>query len=184
MSKPTPFHRVEIRLGKINQLFNSMDPTPFNEKDLDQNAEEFIVSWVEEFPLEDSVKLMIHLDQWPDYDPKSLIRDSIHHYFSYRAKLTQHELRRLLKQGRISLFIGLSFLITCMIVIKLFLSHPKQTAWAIIIRESLTIAGWVAMWTPMQIFLYSWWPIRRKEKIFSKLSTIAVELLHNDKNEP
>jgi hypothetical protein len=177
MHKTASFHRVEVRLREINQLFNSLDPTPFNEKDLDQNAEDFIVSWVQEFPIKDPVKLMIHLDQWPDYDPQSLIRDTIHHYFSYRAKLTHLELGRLFKQGRTSLLIGLSFLITCMLTIKLFLSQPNQTAWAGVLRESLTIAGWVAMWTPMHIYLYEWWPIRRREKIFSKLSVIPVEIV-------
>jgi hypothetical protein len=176
MKKPTSHHRVEVGLREINQLFNSLDPTPFNEKDLDQNAEDFIVSWVQEYPINEPVQLMIHLDQWPDYDPKSLITDTIHHYFSYRAKMTHLELGRLFKQGRTSLLIGSSFMITCILIIKFTLSEPNQTAWTSVIRESLTIAGWVAMWRPMQIYLYDWWPMRRKEKIFSKLSVIPVEI--------
>jgi len=176
MANQTSIHRIEIRLREINQLFNSLDPTPFNEKDLDQNAEDFIVSWVQEFPLKDPVSLLIHLDEWPEYDPKNLVSDTIHYYFSYRAKMTHLELRRLFKQGRISLLIGSSFVISCILIIKLFLSYPNQTAWAILIRESLSVAGWVAMWNPMQFFLYDWWPIRRKERIFSKLSVIPVEL--------
>ena len=39
-----PRHRIEIYLDRIEQLFNSMDPSPFHEKDLDRDAEEFIVS--------------------------------------------------------------------------------------------------------------------------------------------
>jgi hypothetical protein len=41
-------HRIEIFVDKIEQLFNSMDPSPFHEKDLDHDAEEFIVSWAQE----------------------------------------------------------------------------------------------------------------------------------------
>ena len=37
-------HRIEISLKSIDQLFNSMDPSPFHEKDLDRDAEEFIMS--------------------------------------------------------------------------------------------------------------------------------------------
>ena len=40
--------RIELRLKELNQLFDSFDPAPFHEKDLDQDAEEFIVSWARE----------------------------------------------------------------------------------------------------------------------------------------
>src|SRR5258707_10948990 len=46
--KPTT-RRIEIYLENLEQFFNSMDPSPFHEKDLDDDAEEFIVSWAEEF---------------------------------------------------------------------------------------------------------------------------------------
>ena len=36
--------RIELRLRRIEQLFDSFDPAPFHEKDLDRDAEEFIVS--------------------------------------------------------------------------------------------------------------------------------------------
>ncbi|HKM82407.1 MAG TPA: hypothetical protein VJY15_15780, partial [Candidatus Acidoferrum sp.] len=43
-------HTISLKLRDMNQLFNSMDPSPFIEKDLDDDAEEFIVSWAQEFP--------------------------------------------------------------------------------------------------------------------------------------
>ncbi len=36
---------IEIRISEIAQLFHSLDPFPFRERDLDVAAEEFIVSW-------------------------------------------------------------------------------------------------------------------------------------------
>ena len=168
MKEQNSCHRVEVKLKEINQLFNSLDPTPFNEKDLDQNAEDFIVSWVQEYPINEPVKLVFHIEQWPDYDPKGIIHDTIHHYFAYRAKLTHLELRRLLKQGRTSLIIGLSFLFLCIFILRLLLSRFNQAAWASAISESLTIAGWVAMWRPMQIYLYDWWPLYVRGENFSE----------------
>ena len=44
------------------------------------------------------------------------------------------------------------------------------------LRESLNIAGWVAMWRPMQIYLYDWWPPRRTARIYSTLSRMAGEV--------
>ncbi len=177
MVKSSPSHIIEIHLREISQLFNSMDPSPFNEKDLDRNAEDFIVSWAQEYPLSEPVSLRIHLDQWPAEDPKDSIRDAVHHYFSYREKLTHLELRRLLKQGRTSLIIGLSFLVMCIMTIKFFFAGHDRATWTSMISESLTIAGWVAMWKPMQTFLYDWWPVLKRERVFARLSKMRVEVM-------
>jgi hypothetical protein len=64
-------HTISLKLRDTNQLFNSMDPSPFIEKDLDDDAEEFIVSWAQEFPPNASIKLRIHLDQWRPKTPKN-----------------------------------------------------------------------------------------------------------------
>jgi hypothetical protein len=153
-----------------------MDPSPFLEKDLDQDAEEFIVSWAQEYPRGDPVSLRIHVNQLPAHtDAQRDAETAVHNYFAYRAKLNRLEFRHLLKQGRISLVIGLAFLGVCLLMSDLL---PRQYAGtlSIVLRESLVIAGWVAMWRPMQIFLYEWWPLRRMGRLFQKLSRMHVEL--------
>jgi hypothetical protein len=176
---PARSHSINLKLRDMSQLFNSMDPSPFIEKDLDDDAEEFIMSWAQEFLPGAPVKLRIYLDQWPTEDPKELIRQAVHNYFSHRAKLTELEFRRLMKDGRSSLFIGLLFLAVCLLLTKL-LSREAST-WAVVARESLTIAGWVAMWRPMQIYLYDWWPLRRRGRIYTKLSHMPVEVIQHAK---
>ena len=37
-------HHVELNLRDVNQLFNTIDPSPFREKDLDRDAEEFMAA--------------------------------------------------------------------------------------------------------------------------------------------
>ena len=172
-------HRIELKLHDISQLFNSMDPSPFHEKDLDADAEEFIVSWAHEYPRDAPLALRIYLAQWPKDDPNNMVRQSIHHYFDYRAKLTNLEFRRLMDQGRTSLVIGLTFLGLCFAMIGLVLPHT-DSAWVRFLREGLLIAGWVAMWRPMQIYLYEWWPVRRRQRIFVKLSKMPVDVIHKE----
>jgi len=174
-------HSIRLKLRDINQLFNSMDPSPFIEKDLDDEAEEFIVSWAQEIPSDAPLRLSIYLEQWPADDPKELIKTSVHNYFTHRAEITDLEFRRLLKQGRTSLIIGVVFLSACLLLIKVLLGGEVGT-WAAIGRESLTIAGWVAMWRPMEIYLYDWWPLRRRERIYRKLSHMPVEVLQKAKS--
>src|SRR5271165_637684 len=169
-------HTISLKLRDTNQLFNSMDPSPFIEKDLDDDAEEFIVSWAQEFSPNAAIKLRIHLDQWPAEDPQEMIRTAVHNHFAHRAQITELEFKRLLKQGRTSLLIGLLFLAACLFLSKMLLGHEAGT-WAAVLRESLTIAGWVAMWRPMQIYLYDWWPLRRRARIHTKLSRMPVEVI-------
>ncbi len=56
---------IELKLTELNQLFNSMDPSPFHERDLDHDAEEFIVSWAAEHPRQHDLKLVVHLASPP-----------------------------------------------------------------------------------------------------------------------
>ena len=45
-----------------------------------------------------------------------------------------------------------------------------------VLRESLVIGGWVAMWRPMEIFLYDWWPIRANARLADRLSAMSVRI--------
>ena len=168
--------RIELNVKDMTQLFNSMDPSPFHEKDLDHDAEEFIISWAQEFHRRDPLELVVHLEKFPtEPEPQKLIEQAVHHYFGYRAKLNQLEFRQLMKQGRTSLLIGLPFLFVCLLASEILTVVGKSTLLNLAV-QSLVIAGWVAMWRPLQIYLYDWWPLRRRGQIFEKLSRIPVEV--------
>ena len=85
-----------------------------------------------------------------------------------------------MRRGRTSRPIGLLFLAACLVTVKILLGDLRGTL-AGIVRESLTIAGWVAMWRPMEIYLYDWWPLRRKGRLYQKLSQIPVQIIPNAK---
>jgi hypothetical protein len=54
---------IEIQIEEIAQLFHSFDPFPFREKDLDKEAEEFIVSWARELPADQPMKILVHIPE-------------------------------------------------------------------------------------------------------------------------
>ena len=166
---------IEVNIQSIHQLFNSMDPSPFIERDLDHDAEEFIVSWAQEHPKTAEMKLVVHLVQKPEHDnPTKLLTDSIHHFFAYKAESNHHAFRQLMREGWISLLIGLSFLVACVIISHTLAPHLK--GWQQVMKEGLTIMGWVAMWRPIEIYLYRWWPLRSLGRIYARLSTIPVDV--------
>ena len=52
---------IEIRVNSVEQLFNSLDPAPFRERELDSKAERYIVSYAREVPAQLAVKLVVYL---------------------------------------------------------------------------------------------------------------------------
>jgi len=171
-----PVHRIELHMRELAQLFNSMDPTPFHHRDLDPDAEEFIESWALEYPAGSRFHINVHLEQFPaEGDPAILVSEGIHNYFTYKSELTRRELNQLFRNGRVSLVIGLTFLMACLVVANVTAKFVDGAV-LVLVRESLTIGGWVAMWRPMQVFFYDWWPIVRRRRIYLSLSRAQIRV--------
>jgi hypothetical protein len=170
-----PIHQIEMRIVELQQLFNSMDPTPFHHRDLDTNAEKFMENWALEFPQESHFRIIVHIEKMPQADPTTLVAEAIHNHFEYKSVAAKRNLRVLLLEGRTSLMIGLGFLALCLLGADL-LSGLADNAFLKVLKESLLIGGWVAMWRPMQIFLYEWWPIVRRRKIYHNLGRAIVHV--------
>ena len=175
-SSPPPVHQISLRLRELGQIFNSMDPTPFHHRDLDPDAEEFIESWAQEFPAGSRFQLIIHLAQpTKEPDPSALLTEAIHNFYAYKAQMTERELRRLLRLGRTSLMVGVGFLALCTLGARA-IGTLAAGPYGDIASEGLVIAGWVAMWRPIQIFLYEWWPILRRRKTYLGLAHTQVRV--------
>ena len=96
---------IEVHVAELKQLFNAIDPSPFRDKDLDPNAEEFIVGWAKDVPREAPLALVIDLDRPAGLpDEAAVLRDAIHEFFSQRAQTYRRRLRELLREGRTSRF--------------------------------------------------------------------------------
>lgn len=172
--KETP-HPIDIRLKTVGDLFASLDPSPLVERDLDDAVEEFIVDWVNDLPQSGPVVLVLHLTEpAADTDPETL-RESVRNYFAFMAEREAKRMRRLWREGRQALTVGLLFLLICTGLSQAavaFIGGPIGAA----LREGLLIIGWVANWRPVEIFLYDWRPIRRRQRTYERLSRLAVEI--------
>lgn len=176
-ARPAPIHHLSLQVHEIAQLFNSMDPTPFLNKDLDPEAEAFIETWASGFAPRSRFHITIHVEQWPsDCDPSEMLTGAIHNHFSHKTERTRSALKHFLRQGRMSLVIGLVFVTLCLLAADAIGKLGTHTG-AIIARESLTIVGWVAMWRPLQVFLYDWWPLQRQVRLYQKLGSAHVQVI-------
>lgn len=168
---------IEVHLKTAEQLFNSFDPSPFHERDLDEEAERYIVGWAREIKGTGQLQLIVTLPEAAHKTEAARhIPDAIHYYFNTRALQARQELRELLRIGWRSLAIGLVVLLACFLAVQYMSATFSQSTAGRLMEQSLLILGWVANWRPLEIFLYDWWPIRRRMILLRRLAEMPVEI--------
>lgn len=166
---------IDIRLQDAARLFNSLDPSPFHERELGREVEAFIVDAARELPSPEGARLRVFVSQAGAQAHQQMVSEAVRHHFERRAGQTGKELSDLLGRGRRSTLVGLVFLGMMMGVARLMDELGGEGLLAII-REGVGIAGWVAMWRPMEIFLYDWWHVNESKKLYLALSRMEVRV--------
>jgi hypothetical protein len=165
---------IELRLREGAQLFNTLDPFPFPERDLSAEAERFIVEWARELPKDSPIEILIHLQSGAAEAARTGdLADAITGWFEARAQAETRALRELFRDGRVGFLIGIGVLALCLLL-SWFLSQRFEEPFARVVSESFVIIGWVVIWRPAEIFLYDWLPLVRRRKLFDRLANAAV----------
>ena len=175
---------LEIYLADIRRLFNSMDPAPFHERDLDPVAADYIREWAEELPGKGPLALVVKLGTPLGADDNAAaVERSVRDHFHRRAAATRRQLRDLLRMGRYSLLAAMLFLGPIIVIAESAANMVQTERYAALIENSLVIGAWVALWRPIEIFLYDWWPIRAEARLFDRLSQMEVRTISAPPNE-
>jgi len=180
MSSPIPANaaRIEVRVNELRQLFNAMDAAPFRDRDLDPNAEAFILEWSRDVERRRPLALVVHLGgEAPREEDRAVLGQAVHEFFAHRAVSERHRLKRLFRLGRTCLAIGVGFLGTAILLGDLVVEMVGHGDLGELIREGLLVGGAIALWRPLEIFLYDWWPIRDEALLFERLSAMSVHLV-------
>jgi hypothetical protein len=143
---------IEVQVEEIAQLFDTLDPFPFRERDLDKSAEEYIVGWARELPRNQPFKIII-------YAPESELKKeaakqlgaALAHYFSYRAEVVGRDLNELFRVGRQSLLIAV--LAACVLIAQALTEALGGGTLSGFTKESLIILGGVANGKPLDLFV-------------------------------
>lgn len=168
---------IEMKLFSVMQLFNSFDPAPFYEKELDNAAESYIVDAVKDFPAKTLFRIVIYLpDEMIGTKDAQEIPEAVRSHFEYKTRIQRRRFRERRVEGQFKLLVGITFLALATVV-SLSLAHyfPDNTA-AQLIASALEITGWVAMWEPISIFLFQLWPLSAQRKIYERISRMEISL--------
>jgi hypothetical protein len=165
---------IELVLSDVKQLFNSFDPSPFREKELDQGAHEYIFNAVGDIPEKEPAELVVYLPPvMSTPEMEEAITFGIHNHFRIQLAYAEKELRRLSRRGRKYLVIGLIILVFGVLT-RQALSIYQRNALIGAVDDILLIISWVAIWEPIHIFLYERSPIRQKMQIYQKIAQMAI----------
>lgn len=163
-----------MRLCAIDQLFDPVDPSPFRQQDLSAWAAEYIVESMNEMSVPEPVTLKIVVAGPVDPNSETATGVAVRAYFARQAALRRRSLRLLLRRGLVTLAIGITFLVVFFSVSHLIAWLLDNGPFATLLREGSLIVGWVAMWRPIEIFLYDWWPIVGDRQLHERLSGTSV----------
>lgn len=166
---------IELRIRQIAQLFESLDPSPFHERDLDAAAAAYILDWARELPRDRPIVIRIHLVDAATARPEELAA-AIRGYFAEEAEAVRRDLRELFAMGRLYLAIGVAALALAILggnLARAVFAPPLSA----LMQEGLIILGWVANWKPLETFLYDWLPLRRRRRLFGRLARARIELV-------
>lgn len=168
---------IELRAETLAGLFDPHDPFPIPSRDLSRSAEDFIVGWARELPHDEPLAVRLHLPKnEADSCDQANVAQAFANHFRSRASQMAGDMADLFRVGRVSLLIGLAVLAACIVISQILGPMVQGETLRRFFVEGVIILGWVANWRPMEIFLYDWWPIRRRKRLFERLAAAPFEI--------
>lgn len=170
---------IDIRVRESRQLFDGRDPAPFHERDLDEAAVAYLLGAAQEIPRAQALKIVINITEEaePHLAPE-VIAEAVRQHFAHERQQVSRRLGEQLRRGRTFLAIGLAVLTVFLSASELALGLPAGPAREIL-REGLVITGWVAMWRPLEVLLYDWWPLmderRQLERVLGAQLVVSFD---------
>jgi len=173
----TRYRDITLHLNDVRELF--VDPD-FDPLDADCNyvsgLEQIITAVTARDLRAETIRATIYLPAeklQPDLEPK--LKDAVARFSRFQIERRNAELISTRWQGVKALQIGLLFLAACLFLAESFrtlesLPEPLRA----FLSEGFTIAGWVSLWNPIELFLYAWWPDWRARQIYRYIMKLEI----------
>ena len=167
---------IELRIQKLEQLFDTLDPAPFHDKALDRNVDAYLIESAAEYSVGTPLKVVI-------YAPAELavqisdIERAIHAHFALATQQAERRHRRRRGVGRLALFAGLAILVLALSLRSWLksVSNPFAEAFS----EGLMILAWVALWRPIETIGFDSWEAMQQRRLLAKLAQVPVAHVAN-----
>lgn len=175
---------IDLKIRHSRQLFDGRDPAPFNERDLDDDAVAYLLGAAQEISRKQPLAIVVTISEEPE--PRlapDLIAEAVRGHFVYEGEQVERRLREHLRRGQMTLGVGLTVLVLFLTLAQLTVSLTAGPVREIL-REGLVITGWVAMWRPLEILLYDWWPLIDERRQIRRILDATVSIRYQEVTIP
>jgi len=167
---------VYVHVRRLGQLFNSLDPAPFWERDLDPSAGEFIEDEFSDKPRDRAWVLEVSTEEDQNFNTKD-VQSAVTTYYQRMVTSASKKIRDKLWIGQWALLIGVAVFLACMLLRGLLEQHlasgPPR-----LLDEGLIVLAWVALWIPVEQFFYDLAPLFRERRFYRRLTQVRVHVRH------
>lgn len=174
MNSTLTVRTIELRLQDAAALFEPLDTSPFADRHLNEKVESFILHCARECGSAE-FEILVHFERTAANGQAGDLLASIPKHFAHRVQEEIGGIRRLIREATRDLAAGLVFLFLCglagVAALKLFV-RP----FGLFVEQGLLILGWVALWRPVDLFLYELRPLRKTRDLMCALSRARVRL--------
>ena len=178
----TNIHDIHLDLADPRELFNpaELDPIggqPYAESGLDRILN--LIRPKPDWPVRATLRLPATART---SDLEARMRAGLQKYCDHRIGQIDNDIASLRQEGLATLWRGLLFLALCMLGSRL-LGDPKFLPGIVarFLDEGLIIAGWVALWYPLDALLYQHWPLKRERRLYRSVRDLKLKLEFADR---
>jgi hypothetical protein len=166
----TSTHDIRLELSDPRELFHAPELDPLAGQPHADPGIERILNRIRpkpDRPVHTTLRLPAAA-RAPDLEAR--VRAGLQQYCDVRTGQIAHDLASLRQEGMATLWRGVLFLALCMFGSRV-LGDPKflPDIVARFLDEGLIIAGWVALWYPLDVLLYQHWPLKRQRRLYEQL---------------
>lgn len=173
----TNVHDIRLELADPRELFHPAELDPIGGRPYAEPGLERILNRIRPRtagPVRATLRLPAAA-RTPDLEAR--LRSGLQQYCDHRIGQISNDIASLRQEGLATLWRGLLFLALCMLGSQV-LGEPKflPGILARFLDEGLIIAGWVALWYPLDALLYQHWPLKRERRLYQSLRDMDLKL--------
>ena len=175
---------IDIKVRHSRQLFDGRDPAPFRERDLDDDAVDYLLAAAQEIARKQPLTIVVTISEEPEprLAPDAIV-EAVRGHFVHEREQIERRLREHVRRGQMFLGVGLAVLVIFLTLAELTVSLPSGPLREIL-REGLVITGWVAMWRPLEVLLYDWWPMVDERRDITRILEAPVSIRYDAETVP
>ena len=165
---------IALRLQRVDQIFDTLDPAPFHAKALGRDAHAYLVESAGEYAAREPITIAIHA-------PLALaahlddITAGIHAHYALAHTQAERRHRRRRRIGRLSLVAGVATLAAALLL-RIEVERIGGSL-GYVLAEGLLILAWVSLWRPIEMIGFDSWESRDERRLLAKLARVPVRFV-------